>query len=88
MSEKAVIKVSVTAADIAEGDRVSAFTCPVARALGRTGVWGTTPGVAAGVVWPAGVIRERVHLPLRVQAWITAFDRGEQCEPIEFELEV
>ena len=82
------MKVNVTAEDIARGIRVSANSCPVARALQRcTGDrLATVDGSRATVNYHRNFARFR--LPPEVSYFVSDFDAGRPVAPFSFEFEV
>lgn len=89
-----IIKVTVTAEDIANGCRYKARRCPTARALERALGERVSVGpvlLADGEVWRA-VLLDRpgafVVLPNVCVVQINAFDDGRLMSPFEFEIEV
>ena len=85
-----VVRVRVTAADIAAGRPSDACSCPVALAVQRaTG----DPTVDVCGVVAAGSLRAHfglrgVDLPLAAVNFVSAFDRGDPVTPFEFDLDV
>lgn len=72
----------VTRNDIAEGDRDSCLSCPVAlavsRAFGQPQVWCSNYGVTVG--------GQSASLPSRIAEWIRRFDEGKTVTPTRFAL--
>jgi hypothetical protein len=86
-----MIHVSVTPAHIERGARSDANECPIAWAMVDAGL--EEPYVGINVAtwgrlnWEGGR-RKRARLPRAAQLFIGAFDRDEEVEPFEFDLEV
>jgi len=91
-----VVKVEVTAEDIANGRRGSACDCPVARACQRA-------GLESASFWPdqerngrvfwgkhvPGVSRDNVVVPRVCDTFAERFDEGDtSVQPFSFELEL
>jgi hypothetical protein len=84
--------VSVTAEDIAHGDRRNCDACPVALAINRVLTAPLVARVGAYMVEIRGGagfgFYERVHLPSPVQKQVLLFDQSGLMDPLEFDLEV
>lgn len=88
------MRISVTAEDIAEGEKYKCERCPVA--LGIIRVVRPVPpqvlmaGAFAAVLWDKarGKAVWSVELPPSAQQFITDFDHGSPVAPFEFDLEV
>lgn len=80
------MKVIVTASDI-KSPEYGGHSCPVARALIRSGFPDAYAGVLDLYLDGTGGFRV-VPTPLAVETFIRAFDAGFPVEPFSFELEV
>lgn len=82
MSSEVVVRVDVTAEDIANGVRIDCAKCPVARAAryatGRNDVEASQGGISIGEMIFAA--------PHRVAEFISYFDRGSRVYPFAFDL--
>jgi hypothetical protein len=91
------VKIDVTADDIANGTRLNACQCPIARAATRAGLFAVEvypsggpdefqPGHPSEIIF--GTPRRSSRLPATAERFISAFDEGRTVEPFSFELEV
>lgn len=81
------MKISVTAADIAEGQRMQCHRCPVALAVARAFKLKNPDDVA--VAYSDIRIRTRSYsLPSAASKFIDRFDQGLKGRPFDFYLEV
>lgn len=90
-----MLAVSVTAEDIARGERRKSWQCPVALAVNRAFCGATSEEDFLFVVGKDTVIffasypspRPSIELPPPAREWIAHFDLTGQGQPFDFELE-
>lgn len=81
------VVVEVTQEDIEKGDRQNESSCPVARAVRRTGF----PDAQVGAISWKPTLTETYHanpLPKSVRRFIERFDHGKPVSPARFRLAV
>lgn len=86
------MRIAVTEADIANGCRLQATSCPVALALTRSlAALGCDPEDEVHVCWGTKQIQigdAVIPMPDEVQDFAGRFDDGQEVEPFVFELEL
>lgn len=86
------MRVEVTQADIDAGIPLNARSCPIARAIGRTGWAATVAGKRATLWRPSDEPQPiyRLDLPYLAEHFVYMFDAWgrERVSPIEFDLQI
>ena len=78
------MRISVTVEDIERGRRDDYLDCPISRAVKRA-----TGTKLCKTYTKTMILRGNTYLlPMEARCFVWAFDRGEDVEPFEFELEM
>lgn len=80
------MRIKVTQADIAAGDRQMCYACPVALALRRATGYDWWVSRLRAVPYPGGFGGRAVRLPRAASAFIADFDDGWPVAPFAFDL--
>lgn len=80
------MKVSITASDIAQGQKCSARFCPLAIAMSRAMERDIWIGWSYAYSHPDTLPKFIMALPEAAQEFVVRMDKGETMEPIEFEI--